>query len=746
MNARIGALAALFAIATLPCAGQLLKGKVLGMEAGEKAALPGASVRWINTSIGTITNENGVFQLDSADVPDRRIVVSYIGYRSDTIAAAGRSYLSIVLQRDATALKEAVVTGERPGTYLDRMSAVKTEVITQKELTKGACCDLAGCFSTQATVQSQTTNVVTNTKELRVLGIAGAYNQLLFDGQPQFQGLPFTYGVSSLPGTLIENIYVAKGTTSVIQGPEGISGQINVEPRMPDRTDTLLVNLYANSFGEHHANVNTAHRVGKRKRWSTLLAGHVVRPAGIFDRDGDNFLDLPKLTRYMLYNRWKYGDERLRGAYAHIGLRYWNEERIGGQVAFVSGDDPAAYGQSVAISQPEMIVKTGYRFSPAHMVTLQANALHHDQRSVFGALDYRATQTTANFSLMHELTYGKAHTLKSGVSYRYQDLNEDIRFTRTEDPRSYAGRYTSERDIPGVFVENTLHAFQDRLMWIAGARIDQHQRYGTFFTPRTMLRYLAHENHILRASVGKGWRQVELFSENVNLLVSSRDVRFVADPGPEEAITWGVDHTMQLAKGKLNGTLNLDFYQTRFQRQFFPDYDTDPTLAIIGGENGTAVSNAFQADLNLSPARGLGLRLAYNYLRVERTAEGVTTTLPFIPTNRVMAAISYATIDEHWQFDANLHWYDRQGLPSTAGLPEALARPAISDPFTVVNTQVTYRLKRFDVYLGCENIFDFRQLRPIIGWQDPFGPYFDTASVWGPTIGREGYVGVRWRI
>ena len=739
------ALAALLAGVALPGMGQALKGKVLGEEEGGRTALPGASVRWIGTTVGTTTNENGVFLLDSAAIDDRRVVVSFIGFRTDTISAAGRTYVSIVLQRDATALKEAVVTGERAGAYLDRMSVVKTEVITQKELTKGACCDLAGCFGTQASVQAQTTNVVTNTKELRVLGIAGAYNQLLFDGQPQFQGLPFTYGISSLPGTLIENIYVAKGTTSVVQGPEGISGQINVEPRMPDRTDTVLLNLYTNTFGEHHINANGAVRLGKRKRWSTLLAGHMVRPAGIFDRDADTFLDLPQVTRYMLYNRWKHGDERVRGAFAHIGLRYWNEERVGGQVDFASGDDPAAYGQTVSISQPELVVKTGYRFSPKHLVSVQANALHHDQRSLFGALDYRATQATANISLMHQLNYGEGHTLKSGLSYRYQDLDETIGFTRASDPRTYAGGYASDRDIPGAFVENTLHAFADRLMWIAGLRIDRHQRFGTFLTPRTMLRYAITENHILRASAGTGWRQVELFSENVNLLASSRDVRFTGDIGPEEAFTWGVDHTMQLTKGRVRGTINFDFYQTRFQRQFFPDYDTDPTLAFIGEANGTAVSNAFQVDLNLRPAKGLGLRFAYNYLQVERSVNGVRSTLPFIPTNRLMGAVSYTTPDEHWQFDANVHWFDRQRLPSTDGLPEDYARPAVSDPYTVLNAQVTYRFKRFDVYAGCENIFDFRQLRPIIGWQDPFGPYFDTSSVWGPTIGREGYVGVRWR-
>lgn len=730
----------------LPCSAQVVKGKVLGVDGDGKVALAGANVVWVGTTVGTAANENGVFQLDAANIADLRLVASFIGYKSDTLPINGRTYVTVVLQPDAAALKEAVVMGERPSAYIDRMSTVKTEVITQKELTKGACCDLAGCFGTQASVQSQTTNVVTNTKELRILGIAGAYNQVLFDGQPQFQGAPFTYGISSFPSSVIENIYVAKGTTSVIQGAEGISGQINVEPRMPDHTDTLFVNLYANSFGERHVNANAAHRIGKRGRWSTLLAGHMVQPAGSFDRDEDTFLDLPMLTRYMIYNRWKYGDDRLHGAYAHIGIRYWNEKRIGGQTDYADGKDDEAYGQSVAISQPEVIVKTGFRFSPTQVISLQANALHHAQRSMYGALGYHATQTSANVNLMHQLTWAGKHTLKVGISYRYQKLDETIGFTREGDPRTYAGDYFSGRDILGAFVENTLYAFADRVMWIAGVRVDRHQQFGTFFTPRTMIKYTLNENHILRASVGTGWRQVELFSENINLLASSRDVRFTSQLGPEEAVTWGIDHTMQIRKGRMKGTLNLDFYQTRFQHQFIPDYDTDPTLAIINGSNATAVSNAFQADLNLSPAKGLGLRLAYNYLHVERRVGGIPSTLPFIPTNRVMMALSYSTPDKQWQFDANVHWYDRQRLPSTEGLPQEYARSSTSEPYAVLNGQVAYRFKRYDVYLGCENVFDFRQLRPIIGWQDPFGPYFDTSSVWGPTIGREGYIGVRWRM
>ena len=51
-----------------------------------------------------------------------------------------------------------------------------------------------------------------------------------------------------------------------------------------------------------------------------------------------------------------------------------------------------------------------------------------------------------------------------------------------------------------------------------------------------------------------------------------------------------------------------------------------------------------------------------------------------------------------------------------------------------------------DLYLGIENITDFRQDDPIIDAADPGGSYFDSALVWGPVNGRTVYLGMRWRL
>lgn len=326
---------------------QSIKGKVKN---SNNEPLTGASVHWLRSAIGTSTDSSGQFELQLPKESIKKLVISFVGYQSDTITITNETAIEVKLS-GTKQLGEVVVKGKRPGIYISEISPIKTEVITQVELKKAACCDLAGCFETQASVQPQTTNVITNSKELRILGLSGVYNQVLIDEMPLIQGLSYTYGISSIPGILVDNIYISKGANSVIQGFESISGQISVGTKEPDNTDKLLLNVYANSFLEKHLNANYTF---KYKKWSNLTAFHTVQPANRIDRDNDKFMDLPLLTRYMIFNKWKYGNDRDWGWSSRIGIRYLNEQRIGGQTNFNIKTDKGttnAYGQTANIQQ-----------------------------------------------------------------------------------------------------------------------------------------------------------------------------------------------------------------------------------------------------------------------------------------------------------------------------------------------------------------------------------------------------------
>lgn len=705
--------------------------------------ISGAQINLLNNpSKRVLSDSMGLFKIDSLSLPVQ-ISVSHSQFLADTLKIYTNDKVTIrlypLLQFDGVTKSMK----KEPNAYIG-LQTQKTEVITSAELKKAACCDLAGCFETQGTVQATTTNVITNSKELRILGLSGVYNQVLFDGIPMFQGLTYTYGISSIQGPLVDNIFVVKGTSSVLQGFESMVGQINVMPQSSSKSVPLLVNAYLNNFGENHYTVNA--RFGKKK-WNNLVSVHVVQPAQRWDRDQDQFMDLPLLTRYSLYNKTSFGNENTKGFYAHLSGRLLWEQRVGGQMNFLINRDlgsETVYGQKVQYQQGDVQLKTGYRFNSKQRIAFTGNTFQQNQNSWFGTVSYLAKQKTDYSTLQYELDWNGSHELKTGLSYRQHQLNETILFSDTNLRRTYNGNYLRLEKIPGVYLENTFKWRGDLLSLITGIRADHHNEFGWKITPRTMVKYDLSENATIRASVGTGWRTVNLFTENIGLLVSSRNIVFVEPLKPEQSINWGINFLQNLKKKNVSGFITFDFYQTRFQNQFFPDYDSESQKALIYNFTGTSISNGFQTDLTLKFYKEYEFKMAYNFLDVYRIKNQQKELLPFNSRHRLLFGFSYIPKSNKWRIDLNSHWYGEQRLPNTSFNPVEFQQPNFSKPYSITNIQVTKKWKKFEIYSGCENILNFRQIRPIVSWQNPFSPYFDTSFNWGPTRGREFYIGIRY--
>ncbi len=720
---------------------QTIKGKVID---NNNVPLAGATIAWANTKAAVVSKADGSYSINKTN-KNNTLITSHAGYYSDTFFVENMDSVVIVLQAKS-ALGEVKVTSEKDGIVLSNRNNIKTEIITSLELKKAACCDLAGCFETQGSVQSQTTNIITNAKELRILGLSGVYNQVLIDGFPMIQGLSFTYGISGIPGSLVDNIFISKGANSVLQGFESISGQINVETKKPDAKEKLFANIYMNSFLEKHFNINANIKLGK---WQSLLAFHSVQPASKIDKDKDNFLDLPLLTRYMVMNKWKYGKEREWGWSSEIAVRFLNENRVGGQTMFNAKSDKGSntiYGNTVALNQLDFWQKTNYRFNDVHRITLYTSGFSQNQDAFFGSLWYKAKQTNAFVNLQHEFNITTNNTLKSGISLKHLQINENIVFTDNFITRNYAGNYNRNENIVGLFAENVLSLFQNKLTWIAGVRLDNHNEFGWQFTPRTLIKFDPTTKLTIRANVGTGWRTVNLFSENIGLLASSRNIVFTEKLQPEKALNTGINVTQKFDAKNISGYISTDFYHTNFSNQIFPDYDTDPTKATIKNFTGTSISNGFQTDVFLKFYKRYEVKLGYNFLDVYRVTDGKKTTLPFNARHKFLTTLSYKPTSNTFHIDANIHWYGVQRLPNTKMNPSLYVRPDFSRAYTTVNLQFTYVFKTIEIYTGGENIFNFRQNQPINSWQNPFSNYFDISSVWGPTRGRELYVGLRWKL
>lgn len=716
-----------------------LNGIVYGANDKGKEPLDGAVIKWINTRKGDVTSPDGKFSLSAEGISDKRIIVFYVGYKRDTINAEGKNFVEVVLQNNFST-QQIVVESKVNSSFIENGNA-KTEVITQGELKKAACCDLSGMFGSNTTVEVTVSDILTNTKELKMLGLEGAYTQVLLDNMPIMSGLVTKYGVTSIPGTLVNKITISKGSNSVMQGYESISGIMNVLLKDYNTSDAFLFNGYLNSMLEKQINLNTTAKINN---WKTLLAFQTVQEAKRLDENGDGFLDAPLTTRYMFFNKWKYGNTDDDFTNVTIGLKYLDEKRIGGQKNFDYNKDLGSntiYGQTVNIQNGDAYTRISQEIGADLHLKLYAAGSFFNQESYYGVTKYDAKQRNFYTNATIEIPVGLRSYVRLGTSYKYEKINEDIKFLQPEN-KTYAGPYEKLESIAGVFSEASLDFKNLKSSVVGGLRLDYHNKYNLIATPRVMLRFQLSKETTIRATAGTGFRTINLFSENSNLLASGRNILVPQELKPEKMINYGIDVLQYFDFGKVSGNLNLDFYRTEFSNKIMPDYTVNP-LAVTFMNVSDAATNVFQIESTFSVFNNVDFKLAYKYIDQYYYHKGMKMQQPFNSKHRVVSSLHYSPKDNNWNANVSLQWFGVQALPSTKDYPVELQRPSESDPYTIVNGQFTKNFKHFEAYVGVENIFDFRQQNPIVDPAQPFSPYFDTSYIWGPTTGRTFYFGFR---
>ncbi|RPI19613.1 MAG: TonB-dependent receptor [Ignavibacteriae bacterium] len=719
---------------------QSVKGTVYGEADNKKEKLEDAIVKWMGTTKGTITDGNGNFEISLTGITEKKLVVTYSGFKTDTVEADGSNDLEIVLQSNTTT-GTIEITDDKNSTYFGNYEA-KTEIITSQELVKDACCDLAGCFGRNSSVEVAVTDILTDSKELKILGLEGAYTQILIDNMPLMNGLNVKYGVSSIPGTLIDKITISKGSNSVLQGYESISGIMNVLLKDYDVSDRLLINGFVNSMLEKQMNMNLTHSFNEKL--NTILTFHSIQKSNRIDDNSDGFLDNPLVTRYVAYNKWKFSDKKNKTDF-NIAGRLWNEERIGGQKNFNIKSDEGSnkiYGQTVNINSIEGYSRFSKQFSDENGMKLYLSSSYYDQKSFYGITQYSAKQENFSVSGFYEFDV-LGSSMKTGASYKYLNIDETVKFTGSTN-KTYAGNYVKKESIPGVFAENSFRFLNDKASLLTGIRLDYHNEHKLIVTPRVLFRYQPDELLVIRASIGTGFRTVNLLSENTNILASAKDIVIENGLKPERILNYGADLLYYFSFGKIGGNLNVDFYRTDFYSKVIPDFDSDPGKVIFTNLDGKAFSNVFQAEANINIYSNFDLKLAYKLVDQKYDLNGKRYDQPFNSKHRILSTISYAPKSNSWSASAGLQWFGKQRLPSTSANPVEYQLPEESEPYILMNAQLNKNFDKFEIYAGVENLLNFKQDNPIISAENPFGQYFDTSLNWGPTKGREYYAGFRF--
>ncbi|ALJ01116.1 hypothetical protein DC20_01360 [Rufibacter tibetensis] len=714
---------------------QSLAGRVV--DAANGTPLIGASVIWLGTSQATSTDANGHFTLAPAPAGETAVLISYIGYKPDTVQVQGRPHIVVQL-RSITSIQEVTITGKQ-----DRYSAMtptNSQIITAKDLTKSACCNLAESFETNASVEVSTSDAVSGAKQIQMLGLDGAYTLMTTDNVPALRGLATPYRLNYLSGTYIDAIDIIKGTGSVLNGYESISGQVNVRLKDPEKTDRLHVNLYGNSLAKWDANVNTSFTL--TPKLSTVLMLHTDQLTNRVDNNNDGFLDLPLGKHYNVFNKWKYNTGKQW--VAEIGVQALRETRIGGQVGYRSGmpqEEGSFYGTESETDRFSGFSKTSYTFKnkPYQSIGLILSGARHDFDSHYGSRTYNGYQNSGLANLIFQSAFGNtAHTYKTGLSYQYEDFQENL-----------AGqRLKRQERVPGAFFEY-IYQNSTNLTLVGGVRADHHNLYGWVYTPRFNVKYDFNPNSILRLAAGKGFRVANPIAENVASLISNRAFYFQNNLQPEKAWNMGGSFTQYFEVGERKGAFITDYYYTTFQNQIVPDMYSSPYQVAFTNLNGRSFSKSFQAELQYELTSMLDVKAAYKYFDVRTTYNGELLRRPFIPNHRAFLNLGFATPFDKWRADLTGQWFGKRPVPSMEhdmNEHESSNMMRTVSPYAVFNGQITRAFKRWEVYVGGENLLDYKQKNPIISADRPFSQDFDASMVWAPVIGRVIYAGMRFTL
>jgi len=730
---------------------QFSKGTVV-----DEANLPlmGAEVYWNGTQIGVSTDDNGTFTLKRTE-NSNTLVISYIGYKTKTIKVTNSEALHIQLEPQS-ALEEVVVTQKRANTMKSQWQVANLHTMSSGELLKAACCNLSESFSTNPSIDVNFSDAVTGNKQIKMLGLTSPYILMAEENIPAMRGASQAYGLSFVPGTWIESIQITKGAGSVINGYESISGQINYEIEKPINARPFFLNLYTSEDSRYELNAHT--KVKLSDKWATSLLAHGNVRQRKSDHNHDGFIDNPIGNQINLLNRWQYSNAE-KGWVSFVNLNYMKDERQAGQIGYNPLTDKGttnAWGSEVNSERFTLSNKTGYVFpdTPYKSIGLQNSFQSHRQDSYFGLNSYDIHQKSWYGNLIYNSIIGNTqHKFATGLSGTYDDYNEQLTTS------TLAGDFSRIDRSVGAFFEYT-YDNSSNFSFVAGIRADSHNNLGNFITPRFHLRYNPWKEATFRLSAGRGKRAANVIAENQQLLASSRQLHIIGGDGgklyglnPEIAWNYGASFLQAFKIWGKNAELSVDLYRTHFDNQVVVDLDHSPQQALFYNLDGKSFANSLQAEVSITPVKGLDFKAAYKYYDVQTQFTKGQLEKTLTPKHRWFANIAYETADtqennhSQWKFDVTFNWLGEQRLPTTATNPLAYRLSDYAPSFATLNAQITRVFsKTFEVYVGGENITNYKQANGILAADAPFGAYFDSTMQYAPAFGQMYYAGMRFKL
>ena len=717
----------------------------------KEAQMPLSQVTIYATKYNVVctTNDSGYFRLYVGEnIDSAKITVSKTGYTTDTFCIHKNIKNEFFLDR-STQLNEVTIS-TNTSTVKRAEQAIPKEIYSAAFFLKNPTPSIFEALAMVNGVRPQLNCNVCNTGDIHINGMEGPYTLILIDGMPIVSALSTVYGLSGIPNSLVEKIEVVKGPTEAMYGSEAMGGMINIITRSPDKAPLFHVDIMGSSWQEINTDVTFKANAGKNVQ--TLLGINYFNYQRPFDKNGDGFTDVTLQNRISIFNKWII--KRKQNRIASFAARYVYEDRWGGQMNWNKqwrGSD-SIYGESIYTNRWEIIGQ--YQLPTSTKLITQFSLIGHNQDSYYGDVSFQGNQKVA-FAQLYWSTKWHKHTITTGASMRYTIYNDNTPATANESGVDKPSR----TPLSGLFTEDEWSISKRHLLYL-GYRLDYDPILHLIQSPRLAYKWTMPGNHLLRMSFGKGFRVVNIFTEDHAALTGARKVEIAEALKPEQSYNFNLNYSHTLIIG--NSFINLDalaFY-SYFTNKIVGDFDTDPNKIIYKNLNGHAISKGITVTADVAFSIPLNIRADLNFMNVyqmnfnESTNTFSKVTQLFAPKWSGNFSIGY-TLPKSFSIDLTGQINGPMRLPIQLND----YRPEHSPVFCIANIQCTKKLKHnLEVYSGIKNILNFvpkdTYMRPFDPFdkhvndpvKNPYGYTFDTEYNYASLQGLRYFAGIRYTL
>jgi outer membrane receptor for ferrienterochelin and colicins len=593
--------------------------------------LEGVSLSLPALGKGCLSDTAGIFRLSAP--PGKYVLkASLLGFKPSEkeveVAPNASSVVNFELEEDMLHLNAVVVTGSRLAESIQK-SLVPISSISRGTFDLTQALNLAEGVNFSPGLRLENNCQNCGFTQLRMLGLSGAYSQILINSRPIFSALAGVYGLEMLPANMIERVEVIRGGGLVMYGSNAIAGTVNIITQEPS----------SNSFEVSYNQAFTQFQIPDRTvmvngSWASpeLDKGMhfyaYTRDRNPFDANGDGFSEIPilKNTTLGMDAYWNTpGSGKLK-----IGGFYIQEFRRGG-----NRFEYAPHQADIAEQLNHRLLGANLSYEKfssdlKHKWSFYASAQGIERNSYYGGGGrvLNPGDSLLPTDILASNAYGNTQdfTAVSGLQYFFEPnqrlrwlLGGEYQYNSVQDQMpGYKRAISQSAATAGAFTQLQYRPL-DKLTLAAGARLDIPSLKGNYDfevasfqtnlvlivpVPKLSAMYELTKQIKVRGTYTQGYRAPQTFNEDLHIETvggAARFIQLLPNLKPERSYSFFTSLQYSQPLGKINFNFLLEGFYTDLHNPFIlsAPLELPSGVSVIEKRNGEgAAVKGFNTEVN----------------------------------------------------------------------------------------------------------------------------------------------------